>query len=185
MKTSRILATLALVALVGSALAAEKIASGPQVGKNIPGPFHPLNITGKAAGEKNCLVCQNGDNPVAMVFARETSPGLTKLMKKIDEATGKNSTANMGSFVVFLNDKEGLDKELLKMAREAGLKHLILSIDNPAGPKDYQVAKDADVTVVLYTQRNVKANHAFKKGELKDADIDAIVADVAKIVPAK
>ena len=47
------------------------------------------------------------------------------------------------------------------------------------------VAKDADVTVVLYTNRTVKANHTFKKGDLKVPDIDRIVADVAKILPQK
>ena len=34
------------------------------------------------------------------------------------------------------------------------------------------MCKDADVTVVLYNQHKVKANYAFKKGELKDKDID-------------
>jgi len=175
---------LSIVLLAGSVLAAEKIESGPQVGKTIPGPFHPLNLTGAAAGEKNCLVCQNGANPVAMVFARETSAPLTKLVKKLDDATVKHSSCSMGSFVVFLSEKEGLDKQLQQMAKDAGLKKIILAIDNPAGPKNYQVAKDADITVVLYTQHNVKANYAFKKGEIKDKDIDTIVADVAKITPA-
>jgi hypothetical protein len=47
------------------------------------------------------------------------------------------------------------------------------------------VSKDADVTVVLYTKRTVKANYAFAKGGLNDKAIDKIVADVSKIVPAK
>ena len=51
----------------------------------------------------------------------------------------------------------------------------MLSIDNPAGPKGYKVSRDADVTVVLYTQHTVKANYAFGKGELKDKDIEKIV----------
>jgi hypothetical protein len=37
-------------------VAGEPLKSGPPVGKNIPGPFHPLNITGASAGKKNCLV---------------------------------------------------------------------------------------------------------------------------------
>jgi hypothetical protein len=61
----------------------------------------------------------------------------------------------------------------------------VLSIDNPAGPLKYNVSRDADVTVVLYTDRTVKANYAFKKGTLKDEDIDQILADVKKILPAK
>jgi hypothetical protein len=48
----------------------------------------------------------------------------------------------------------------------------MLSINNPAGPGSYKVSKDADVTVVLYNQHKVKATYAFKKGELKDKDID-------------
>jgi len=56
------------------------------------------------------------------------------------------------------------------------------AIDNPAGPEGYNVARDADVTVVLYRERTVKANHAIKKGELKDTGIKAVVADLPKIL---
>ena len=120
-----------------------------------------------------------------MIFAREVSDPLTSLVKKIDTVTEQNKNHEMGSFVVFLSDKEGLDKDLQKMATDSGLKKIVLSIDNPAGPRGYGVAKDADVTVVLYTNRTVKANFAFKKGELKEGDIDKIVGDVSKILPQK
>ena len=46
----------AAVLVAASACAAEMLQSGPQVGKDIPGPFHPLNVTGHMAGKKNCLV---------------------------------------------------------------------------------------------------------------------------------
>ena len=156
--------------------------SGPQAGDKVPGPFHPLNVTGEQAGEKYCLFCSNGENPVAMVFAREKSSELTKLIKQLDAATAKNSEAKMGSFVVFLSDSKDLEKELKTMADKEKITKTVLSIDNPAGPKNYKVAPDADVTVVLYTNRMVKANYAFKKGEMKDADVEKVVADVSKIV---
>jgi hypothetical protein len=183
MRTLRIAVAFALAftALAGAALAAETLVSGPQVDKEVPGPFHPLNVTGEHAGEKFCLYCCNGQNPVAMVFAREVSPELTKLIKKIDAATAQNEGCSMGSFVVFLNDKEGLDGQLKSMAKENDLKKIVLSIDNPAGPKAYNVSKDADVTVVLYKERTVKANYAFKKGALSDKDVDTVVGDVSKI----
>ncbi len=171
--------------LAGALVAAEGLKSGPQVDQKVPGPFHPLNINGEKAGEKNCLFCSNGSNPVAMVFAREVTPEVTKLIRKLDACTAKHSDCKMGSFVVFLSDKDGLEKELKTMADEAKLKKVILSIDNPAGPKDYNVSKDADITVVLYTDRTVKANYAFKKGELKDKDLDSITSDVKKILPEK
>ncbi|HEX3149501.1 MAG TPA: hypothetical protein VHR66_15610 [Gemmataceae bacterium] len=177
-----------VAAVVAAALTlpayAENMKSGPQTGEKVPGPFHPVNVTGEHKGEKFCLFCVNGENPVAMVFARENSPELAKLVKKIDEATVKNKDKSMGSFVVFLSDKEGLDKELAAMADKAAIAKTVLAIDNPAGPKAYNVAKDADITVVLYTDRKVKANHAFKKGEMKDSDIEKIVSEVPMILEA-
>jgi hypothetical protein len=186
MKLHRIVgASLATALLVSAVFAAETLRSGPAVDENVPGPFHPYNVTGKAAGQKNCLYCQNGNNPVAVVFAREVTPQVTKLIKKLDECTAKNGECKMGSYVVFLNDKEGLDKELKAMADKEKLEHIVLSIDNPAGPQDYKISKDADVTVLLYTKHVVKSNHAYKKGELKEGDIDAIVKEVPKILPEK
>jgi hypothetical protein len=124
-----------------------------------------------------------------MIFAREISDPLTSLVKKIDAATVKNKDCKMGSFVVFLNDEEGLDKKLKDVADKEKLEKIALAIDNPAGPKEYNIAKDADITVVLYvkayTKGAVKANYTFKKGEMKDKDIDQIVEDLAKILPDK
>lgn len=175
---------LAAAGLVG-VQAAGGITSGPQVGERVPGPFEPLNCTGERAGTKYCLYCKNGSNPVAMIFARDNSPQLARLIKKIDDATARNQDLAMGSFVVFLNDSEKLESELKDLAKKEKFQHCVLSIDAPAGPSSYKVARDADVTVVLYTKGVVKANHAFKKGELKDGAIDAVVADLGKILPAK
>ena len=186
MKMNRIVGmSLAGALLVGAVFAAETVKSGPQLNEDVPGPFHPYNVTGKAAGKKNCLYCQNGANPVAVVFAREVTPEVTKLIKKLDDCTAKNGECKMGSYVVFLSDKEGLDKELKELADKENLKNIVLSIDNPAGSEEYKIGKDADVTVLLYTKHTVKSNHAFKKGELKDGDIEAIVKEVPKILPEK
>jgi hypothetical protein len=175
------LTALAFVLAVG--LADEKLVSGPQVGQAVPGPFHPLNITGENAGEKQCLFCKNGTKPVAMIFAREMSEPLTQLLKKIDTATAEHKDAKMGSFVVFLNDEEGLASRLKELADREKIQTCVLSIDNPAGPRAYKVAKNADVTVVLYTDHTVKANYAFEKGQMKDKDIDQIVESISKILP--
>ena len=123
---------------------------------------------------------------MAMIFAREISPTLTSLVKKIDAETEKNKSAKMGSFVVFLsNDEKGMEEKLKSLASKEGIKNTVLAIDNVAGPDGYNIAKDADVTVVLYTKRNVKANHSFRKGELNDSAVSSIVKDVTKILPDK
>jgi hypothetical protein len=178
----RLFAAAAVAAALTLPAFAGDLKSGPQAGEKVPGPFHPINCNGEHKGEKFCLFCVNGENPVAMVFAREATPEVVKLIKKIDACTVKNKDKSMGSFVVFLNDKEGLDKELTAVADKEGIQKTILAVDNTGGPKAYEVAKDADVTVVLYVDRKVKANHAFKKGELKDKDIDTILSEVPMIL---
>lgn len=112
-----------------------------------------------------------------MVFSRTTSKDLTSLVKKIDAAKGINS------FVVFLSDDESLEGKLKQLAEKEGIDNCVLSIDNVAGPKGYNIHKDAEVTVMLYKGRKVQANHAFRKGELNAAAIERIVADLPKIAP--
>lgn len=117
-----------------------------------------------------------------MIFAREVTPALTSLVKKIDEATAKNRKNRMGSFVVFCSDDEDLEGKLKTIATKNELKHTVLSIDNPAGPRGYDIPKEAGVTVVLYKRKTVKANHAFKKGEFKEKDIEKVMKDLPKIL---
>jgi hypothetical protein len=57
MRGRKIVGAFAALALVATGVcAADALQSGPPVGKEIPGPFHPLNVTGSKAGQKNCLV---------------------------------------------------------------------------------------------------------------------------------
>lgn len=120
-----------------------------------------------------------------MIFAREISDNLTSLVKKIDAETAKNKAAKMGSFVVFLSGDEKLSATLKTLAVKEGIKTTILSsMETPGGPEKYKIAKDADITVVIYNKQKVASNYAFKKGELNSKAIEAIVADVPKILPA-
>jgi hypothetical protein len=116
-----------------------------------------------------------------MIFAREVSDPLTSLVKKID-AENQKQGKKMMSFVIFLSDKEGLKDQLKDLATKENLKETVFAIDSPAGPKGYTVPKEADVTVVLYVNRDIKANHAFKKGEFTEKAIEPILADVPKIL---
>jgi hypothetical protein len=110
---------------------------------------------------------------------------VTSLVKRIDAAAVKNQKSDLRTWVVFLSDQEGLDKKLKDFADKDNIKKTSLAIDNPAGPPSYRIAKDADVTVLLYSRKKVKENLAFKKGDLTEKQIDKIVADISKILPEK
>jgi hypothetical protein len=159
--------------------------SGPQVGEKVPGPFEPYNVNGPSAGDEACLFCRFGNDPVAMVFARDTSGPVVALAKKLDEATVKNREARLGSCVIFCSADNTLKARLKELAGKEGIKELVLAVEKPAGPEDYKIAADADVTVLLYDHRTVKANHTFKKGELTEEKVNQVLADLGKVLPAQ
>jgi hypothetical protein len=118
---------------------------------------------------------------VVCVFARKTSEPLASLVKQIDRKIGEND--KLKSFVVILPKKDDDPAEpLRKLAEQAGIKHVPLTVgESSDGPPDYEIAKDADVTVLMWHRHQVKVNHAFK-GELTEKDIRAIVADIPKLL---
>jgi hypothetical protein len=173
---------LSVVLMTVSAQAEAPLKSGLQTGEHILAIFEPINITGEHAGEPHCLVCENGVNPVAMVFARGLSEPLESLIEQLDAAAAKHEAQEMGAFVVFLSDDAKLEEKLKAAAKKHKLKHVVLSTFDPVGPEGFEVSADADVTVVLYREFVVKANHALRKGELTEKRAGKILADVPKIL---
>jgi len=118
------------------------------------------------------------------IFAREITDDLASLVKQVDEQVGKNGSKEMKAFVVLLaEDADAAAPKLEKLAKDQGIKNVPLTIfDGQSGPESYKIAKDADVTVLLWKEQTVKVNHAFKKGELNKKGIAAIIADGPKIL---
>ena len=87
------------------------------------------------------------------VFARKTSEPLASLVKQIDEKIGENG--KLKSFVVIVPKKgEKPADDLKKLAKDAGIKHVPLTIgESPDGPPDYELAKDADITVLMWNRQ--------------------------------
>src|SRR5438552_17811974 len=104
-----VLVSLFLVLMTSAVLsAAEPLKSGPQPGEELPSSFEPLVVTGEYAGTNHCLVCENGLNPCVMIFARNASEPLLRLLSKIDAACAKHRVEGLGSFAVFLSNDDGL-----------------------------------------------------------------------------
>ncbi len=115
------------------------------------------------------------------VFARKTSEPLASLVKQIDKKIDENG--QLKSFVVVLGgEPDRAREEINKLAHQNGIKNVPLTMfGEPGGPPDYELSKNADITVLMWKQHQVKVNHAFK-GELTDKDIETIVADIPKVL---
>lgn len=118
------------------------------------------------------------------VFAREITDNLASLVRKVDEQVGKHKDDKLSSFVVVLtDDPDKIESKLKELAEKHDIEDVPLTLfDGDAGPPSYKIAKDADVTVLLWRKTEVKANHAFSKGELDEKAIDKIIADIPKIL---
>jgi hypothetical protein len=118
------------------------------------------------------------------IFAREITDNLASLVKQVDEQVGKNQTKQMCAFFVLLaEDEDAAAGQLEELANKHGIKNVPLTVfDGTAGPPDYKIAKDADVTVLLWKKQTVEANHAFAKGGLDKKGIEAVIADTSKIL---
>ena len=115
------------------------------------------------------------------VFARKTSEPLASLVKQIDKQIDEHG--KLKSFVVLMTKEGDTTKEdLKKLAGDAGIKHVPLTMyQETTGPPDYEIAKNADVTVLMWQRHSVKFGHGFK-GELTDKDIDTVMADIPKLL---
>lgn len=103
------------------------------------------------------------------------------MVKQIDEKIA--SSGKLKGFVVITPKKGDSPADSLRtLAEKAGIKNVPLTIgESPDGPPDYEIARDADVTVLMWNGGAVKVNHAFK-GELTDKDIRAVLSDIPKLL---
>ena len=146
--------------------------------------FYVTDITGPAAGEKLCYRCKYGNRPVVSIFARKVDDQLAALVKEIDGKVGANKDAGMAAFVVLLTENPEADAAKLKeLAAKQGIQNVPLTtFDGAAGPPEYKVAQDADVTVMMWVKSTLKVNDTFKAGALGQDKITGVVGKTAEIL---
>src|SRR5882724_9156037 len=120
----------ALVA-VGLTFGAD-VMSGPKVGSQMT-PFQPVNILNaddaQCNGKENCLVCQYGDKPVAMIFTRGTCdcPATLALIKKLDAEVAKVGKDKMSAAIIYLSDDETVKSKIGEMAKSQNITNVSLA----------------------------------------------------------
>ncbi len=174
------LSLVGVFAVAGLAMAAEKSLS---VGDPVPA-FNVRDITGPNKGKTLCYRCKFGDRPVVTIFTRDTNENVVALVKDIDAQVAKNSDKKMASFVVVLtNDADATEAKLAEIAKKEGIKHVPLTvIEGDAGPDGYGVKEDAETTVMMWVDGELKVNEAFGKGKLSKDAVKTVSAETKKIL---
>jgi hypothetical protein len=156
--------------------------SGPRVGQR-PGPYSFLMCTGDNRGKSHCYICETADRPAVIIFARSLSAPLGKLVAKLDAAVAEHKKNDLRAWLTVLHeDQSKLDADVLKWYKAHALRHVPVGVfEDGEGPPSYRIHRDADVTVLLSVKQKVVVNHAFRAGELTDARIAEVVANLPKI----
>jgi hypothetical protein len=179
----RMLSSAVLIHLLACCCARAKdpVVSGPQIGER-PGPYSFLIASGPERGQQTCYVCETADKPGIIVFARSVSDPLGRLLAACDDAVARRPKDAMRAWMTVLGEKTiGLD-ELGKWAKQKGLKSVPVGVfDDAAGPPSYKLARDADVTVLLFVNRKVVVNAAFRPGELDDGAVKRLADEMARL----
>lgn len=162
------------------AFAKDPCVSGPQVGQR-PGPYSFLVATGPQRGQPTCYVCETAEKPGIIVFARSLSDPLAKLLIKCDDAVAAKEKEGLKTWLTILGEKTVAIDELSKWAKKTGLKSMPVGVfDDHVGPPSYKLAEDADITVLLFAERKVTVNLAFRAGELDEAAIKKVAEEIAR-----
>jgi hypothetical protein len=164
----------------GKTSRAGKVRSGPQAGRTLPGPFHPLDVV---EGRRIDYIDGFGADAVVLLFVRSLGGPLPGLVAKLDKEVARHRQARLHAVVVLLSDEDGVEEKLKELGRTHRVKDVRLTLDNPAGPRHYNIARDAALTAILYRQRKVVVNHAFGADELNDEAAAKVLADVPKVLP--
>ena len=173
-----------LLAVAGAAFAADKLESGLPVGEGPVPAFNVRDITGPNKGKTLCYRCQYGARPVVTVFTRELNDTVKDLVKKIDAQVGENKEKKMAAFVVVLTeDPDAVEPKIEALAKDAKIANTPLTIvEGAAGPPEYKLSKDAEVTVMMWVDSEVKVNQAFAKGKLDKKAVEVLAGETKKIL---
>jgi hypothetical protein len=160
----------------GADATSEPLQSGLKVGEKVP-TFYVRAVTGPLKNKSVCYVCRNGDRPVVMIFVRQITPELKRLLKGIDDEVDRHRAAGLRSFAVFL---AGENDELLPRVQTLAFDEKInLPLTIAAAPSDGSAGRTihphAAVTVVLYRDQTVTANFALRAAELNAEAIEAVL----------
>ena len=179
----KLISAAAVCLLAAGFVFAGELKSGLPVGDKVPA-FNVRDITGPSADKTLCYRCQYGSRPVVTIFTHEINDSVTELISKVDGLVGKNKDAKMAAFVVVITeDTDKVEKQLKAIAKDKNIKNVPLTIiEGKTGPENYNLSKDAAVTVMMWNESTVKVNEAFGKPTLDAKSIEKLVAETKKIL---
>jgi hypothetical protein len=150
-------------------------------------------VNGPYADERRSLICDLAGRPAVLIYASEIDPSLLTLLKKLDAVAEGGKERKMRSSCVFLTAGEKDEESIRVLARQVEVSATVLAMTPKQRDRPYFACwprrrnfphQDATVTVIVLQRLQVQSSHAFRKGELRNAEVDAIVKAASALLPA-
>jgi len=182
------LAIVLSLSILGTARADDLPTSVP-VGSRLGHKLCETFVNGPDAGKKQSLICTLAGRPAVLIYAREIDTTLLKLLKKLDAIAQTGNEQKMISSCVLLTNEDENVERLQKLAQREKFEATLLATTPYEEGKRYFSAnagnlhKEAFVTVIVLQRLKVEASYAFRKGELKDANLEEIAKAASALLP--
>lgn len=169
-----------LLALASSALAAEKVYSGPQVGERATA-FEVVGLKEAGAGGERKIDPAAAEKPMVLVFLHTIERSMVPLLRVIDEYAGRRGEELRGEVVFLSQDRIAGEQRMKAVNNSLKLKSGVgLSVDGAEGPGNYGLNKECMMTVVVTKGGKVTHNSALVQPGIADAgEIIAAMAAVS------
>jgi hypothetical protein len=159
---------------------------------DLPGRFHPFNVTGKYKNKFHCLVSEFGLDPVVMVFVRgiEANNGVKYLMVKLDNAIDKNRALRLKGAVIFLGDdlddavkdddkREALALKVQDIEKATMIQNVVLALDSKKDLAKYKLPEDAGVVVVVYNRYRILFSQSYAADKFTEDEAKKVLGEIA------
>jgi hypothetical protein len=168
---------------IDSASQKSPLVSGREIGDIVPS-FYTRVVTGPMMNRSVCFVCRNGQRPVVMVLLRKLGPDLKPLLQEVDRLVNEHRAEGLRSFGVFISENPS---DAISQVQTFAFDHKIslpLTVGgNSVGePHCQNLSAQADATIVLYQFRRVVSRFAFRDGELKSPQVEAVTQSIQALL---
>lgn len=167
--------------------AANDLKSGPLVGEKAL-PFTSNQVTGENRGRQYCYICEMGDRPAVLVFARRMDDPTARLLRDLRDRMREYRGQKLFAWMVFLGNEStdsetALEGQAYEFARRNGaLSVAVSALGDPAGPPGYRIAPEADVTVLTIQKGKVLYNRAYRARDWNSRASESALKELPRLL---
>jgi hypothetical protein len=167
--------------LFNTALADEKLFSGPQVGEKLS-PFKVRGVFDENAGAELDFVSKANGQPIVLIFVHDVNRQSISMTRILSQYTHSRAKDGLATGVVWLDDDATEAENTLKRIRHALTSEAPtgISIDGREGPGSYGLNRNVMLTILVGKEGKVTANYALVQPSLQ-VDLPKMLESIVSV----